>query len=237
VCSADDRISSWNECLQRDWGDGRVNINVSCNGSDIDVHFFVPVNSVLNNYYTCLLEYICILPNGSSTTPRAIPSPVVNLQPHYNVTTDTPLPGETVCTVRGCYEDIDYFLFAFNQSCTTDVNECIEDSSVCGQHGTCVNTHGSFRCDCHDGYQKNESSHDCIDINECEINTAECPEDATCMNRPGGYWCQLCDPKCHKDALCNTTMENPQCMCREGYTGDGYHCTSKSIALAACTDG
>jgi hypothetical protein len=119
VCSADDRISSWNECLQRDWGDGRVNINVSCNGSDIDVHFFVPVNSVLNNYYTCLLEYICILPNGSSTTPRAIPSPVVNLQPHYNVTTDTPLPGETVCTVRGCYEDIDYFLFAFNQSCTT----------------------------------------------------------------------------------------------------------------------
>ena len=96
--------------------DSPINIGVSCNGSDIDVNFSV---LALYDYYTCLLEYICFLPNGSSTTPRAIPSSVATLQPHYSVSTDTPLPGGTVCTVRGCYETDDFFSFAFDQSCTT----------------------------------------------------------------------------------------------------------------------
>ena len=87
------------------------------------MNFFVPLDEFL--YYTCLLEYICFLPNGSSTTPREIHSPIagaVNLQPHYNVTIDTPLPGGTVCTVRGCYETISNSLHAFSQYCTTGEN-------------------------------------------------------------------------------------------------------------------
>ena len=35
------------------------------------------------------------------------------------------------------------------------------------QHGECINTMGSFRCDCKPGYKFDEPSHQCIDNNEC----------------------------------------------------------------------
>ena len=35
------------------------------------------------------------------------------------------------------------------------------------QHGKCINTMGSFKCDCKPGYKFDEPSHQCIDNNEC----------------------------------------------------------------------
>ena len=35
------------------------------------------------------------------------------------------------------------------------------------QHGKCINTMGSFECDCKPGYKFDEPSHQCIDNNEC----------------------------------------------------------------------
>ena len=35
------------------------------------------------------------------------------------------------------------------------------------QHGTCMNTLGSFRCDCEPGYVFDSDSHQCVDRNEC----------------------------------------------------------------------
>lgn len=34
----------------------------------------------------------------------------------------------------------------------TDIDECVISPDVCG-HGTCVNTLGSFQCDCFPGYE------------------------------------------------------------------------------------
>ena len=34
--------------------------------------------------------------------------------------------------------------------CSTDVNEC--DNKPCDSDGTCINTHGTFKCKCNDGY-------------------------------------------------------------------------------------
>ena len=101
---------------------GLATIDVSCKGSDINVNFFVPNDSFIS-FNLCLLEYICFLPDEHSTTPREIHSSIANvvtLQPHYNATSSTRLPGGTVCTVRGCYENAESFaVFAFNQNCTT----------------------------------------------------------------------------------------------------------------------
>ena len=37
------------------------------------------------------------------------------------------------------------------ETCELDVNEC--ESVDCGPHGSCVNTYGSYHCDCHYGYE------------------------------------------------------------------------------------
>lgn len=40
-----------------------------------------------------------------------------------------------------------FYLFSFK-----DLNECETHQDDCGQHATCVNTDGSFDCECADGY-------------------------------------------------------------------------------------
>ena len=35
------------------------------------------------------------------------------------------------------------------------------------QNGICMNTIGSFHCECYPGYVYDEASHQCIDKNEC----------------------------------------------------------------------
>ncbi len=59
------------------------------------------------------------------------------------------------------------------------------------QHGTCVNTVGSFTCLCSTGYVYDDASHQCIDDNECL--TAVCAANARCVNTPGSYRCE-CPP-------------------------------------------
>ena len=41
--------------------------------------------------------------------------------------------------------------------CELDVDECEQDSHVCGAraHEVCVNSEGSFHCQCQDGYARN----------------------------------------------------------------------------------
>lgn len=69
--------------------------------------------------------------------------------------------------------------------------------SSCQQQ--CVNTIGSFRCDCFSGFHMNEQGQ-CIDINECDAenhaNIRRCPKTANCINTAGSYKC-IC-PDAHK---------------------------------------
>lgn len=93
-------------------------------------------------------------------------------------------------------------------------DECANASvSRCNQ--TCVNTFGSFRCECHHGYISRDQGRICEDVNECQeagnlMNN--CSENAMCMNFPGSY----------------------NCSCNPGYEGDPYsNCTDKN----ECTNG
>ena len=49
-------------------------------------------------------------------------------------------------------------------SSTPDINECLLNSSLCGERRTCTNTPGGYNCSCAYGYKKNESNDDCIGI-------------------------------------------------------------------------
>uniref|UniRef100_A0A8C7BNQ4 Latent-transforming growth factor beta-binding protein 2 n=1 Tax=Neovison vison TaxID=452646 RepID=A0A8C7BNQ4_NEOVI len=70
-----------------------------------------------------------------------------------------------------------------------DIDECANDT-MCGNHGFCDNTDGSFRCLCDQGFETSSSGWDCVDVNECELMLAVCGA-ALCENVEGSFLC-LC---------------------------------------------
>ncbi|XP_033124345.1 uncharacterized protein LOC117122747 [Anneissia japonica] len=83
-----------------------------------------------------------------------------------------------------------------------DINECMEESDSCSVKAACINTLGSYRCECNFGYKGDGIS--CEDIDECANDTD------TCASLPAGS--------------CANTIGSYTCSCNEGYRGDGEMC-------------
>ena len=71
----------------------------------------------------------------------------------------------------------------------TEIDECQLMPGAC-QHGTCMNTIGSFKCDCERGYEFDEDAHQCVDRNECLLGTSPCTGNSECINVPGSFYCR-----------------------------------------------
>ncbi|XP_053084428.1 adhesion G protein-coupled receptor E1 isoform X2 [Pangasianodon hypophthalmus] len=78
-----------------------------------------------------------------------------------------------------------------------DINECLDNNTICGPNANCKNTPGSYDCTCNLGFvasnreKKFNASQKvtCNDINECLENNIICGPNATCENTPGSYDC------------------------------------------------
>ncbi|CAF3955011.1 unnamed protein product, partial [Adineta steineri] len=73
----------------------------------------------------------------------------------------------------------------------SDVNECANNQSYCNvEVSSCMNTVGSYLCNCLSGYQSINGS--CIDINECAVNASACSvyNNTYCVNIKGSYECR-----------------------------------------------
>ncbi|KAM7375743.1 hypothetical protein PAMP_005521 [Pampus punctatissimus] len=69
-----------------------------------------------------------------------------------------------------------------------DIDECVNET-ICGNHGFCENTDGSFRCQCDRGYTNPPGDMSrCVDVNECEMSLALCGE-VLCENFDGSFLC------------------------------------------------
>ncbi|XP_021102118.1 latent-transforming growth factor beta-binding protein 2 isoform X1 [Heterocephalus glaber] len=124
-------------------------------------------------------------------------------------------PGSYRC-ILGCQPG---FYMAPTGDCI-DIDECANDT-VCGSHGFCDNTDGSFRCLCDQGFKTSPSGWDCVDVNECELMLAVCGA-ALCENVEGSFLCLCANDMEEYDAqkgLCRPRVAGAQSI-PEAPTGD-----------------
>ncbi|XP_068103438.1 uromodulin-like [Hyperolius riggenbachi] len=96
----------------------------------------------------------------------------------------------------------------------SDIDECNYTwTHTCQQ--ICVNTIGSFRCECKAGYIKN-SEQQCVDIDECS---------ASGLNM------------CHSQAVCSNHGGTYTCKCPHDHWGDGVHCELDECKTGICGKG
>ncbi|KAM5230197.1 adhesion G protein-coupled receptor E1 isoform 7-T8 [Hipposideros larvatus] len=93
-------------------------------------------------------------------------------------------------------------------SCT-DIDECL-DSGVCPEQSECVNSLGSYSCQCQNGFIINNAT--CEDVDECADPRA-CPENATCHNSLGSYSC-VCNPG-FESSTGNISFHSPGGTCED----------------------
>ncbi|KAG9337036.1 hypothetical protein JZ751_029895, partial [Albula glossodonta] len=122
-----------------------------------------------------------------------------------------------------------------------DVDECAANPGIC-RNGQCINTDGSFRCECSFGFRLDFTGINCEDINECELGSP-CGN-GTCTNVIGAFEC-TCDEgfepgpmmscedvnECAQNPLlcafrCVNTVGSYECKCPKGYVlrEDGRMC-------------
>lgn len=81
-----------------------------------------------------------------------------------------------------------------------DVDECAAGTAQCEENSFCVDTEGSYKCSCKNGFKREGDV--CVDEDECANDAHFCDEHAECINTIGGH----------------------KCVCKEGYQGSGEVC-------------
>uniref|UniRef100_A0A8W8MTE0 Uncharacterized protein n=2 Tax=Magallana gigas TaxID=29159 RepID=A0A8W8MTE0_MAGGI len=150
--------------------------------------------------------------------------------------------GSKTCdNIKGCVCESGWT----GESCEQDVDEC--QSNPCpGHHDVCVNTPGSYRCECPPGFRKINGF--CRDIDECQ-DSSICPQ--KCNNTVGSYKCacnhgfklenekdcvdinECLDTKCHD---CENSPGSFKCLCNEGFIIDPIT-QKKCNNINECSDG
>jgi hypothetical protein len=107
----------------------------------------------------------------------------------------------------------------------------------CKNNGSCVNSNGSYECNCTEFWEGIDCS---LDIDECLSNP--CKSDFKCMNIDNGYDCLNCSSiTCQNGGNCADSSSGPTCTCKSGWTGE--YCKQQDFcnnrpckALENCTN-
>ncbi|XP_072803608.1 adhesion G protein-coupled receptor E2 isoform X3 [Vicugna pacos] len=126
-----------------------------------------------------------------------------------------------------------------------DVDECQRKSLICKGRSICINTEGSYTCQCPPGLELNpEGPEPCKDVNECTLGPNPCHNSTHCLNFVGRYECRcrlgwkpipgspngpndtICEDvdecssgqhQCHSSTICSNTVGSYTCHCRRGW--------------------
>eukprot|EP00731_Ephydatia_muelleri_P029850 Em0021g373a len=144
-----------------------------------------PANSVCTNTvgsYYCQCNDGYRMENGTC-------KPICNPPCQYNM----PCVSPNTCHCEGRFN---------GTRCESDVNECAQNNSCSPDTTICINTVGSYFCQCRQGFVMTDTN-ECKDINECAGNPCSV-KDAKCTNTVGSYQCS-----CKNDAKCTETCLLP----------------------------
>ncbi|PNJ28858.1 LOW QUALITY PROTEIN: ADGRE2 isoform 4 [Pongo abelii] len=126
-----------------------------------------------------------------------------------------------------------------------DVDECQQNPRLCKSYGTCVNTLGSYTCQCLPGFKlKPEDPKLCTDVNECTSGQNPCHSSTHCLNNMSSYQCRcrpgwqpipgspngpnntICEDvdecssgqhQCDSSTVCFNIVGSYSCRCRPGW--------------------
>ncbi|XP_012989768.3 latent-transforming growth factor beta-binding protein 4 isoform X2 [Esox lucius] len=147
-------------------------------------------------------------------------------------------PGQQCVNSVGSYKCIACKVgHSLQNGVCSDVDEC-QVPDTCGTDRLCVNTDGSYRCDCKPGFRTGGHGRQCRDINEC-LEGDFCFPKGECVNTVGSYQC-VCSQgyttssngsscldvdECARfgqglcpDGRCINTEGSYQCKCQVGFT-------------------
>ena len=81
-----------------------------------------------------------------------------------------------------------YALDEYGTNCV-NIDECSIMRGVCG-NGTCVDTEGSFKCQCDAGFEtRPPMTQVCMDVDECAEDPSLC-RGGRCIDTPGSFVCE-----------------------------------------------
>ncbi|XP_058146298.1 adhesion G protein-coupled receptor E5 [Dasypus novemcinctus] len=126
-----------------------------------------------------------------------------------------------------------------------DLDECRQDPRICRGRSLCINTQGSYTCQCLPGFRRDPGDPSlCTDVNECTSGRNPCHSSTHCLNKVGGYQCRcrpgwkpapgspngpnttVCEDedecsagkhRCHESTYCVNTVGAYVCRCRRGW--------------------
>ena len=118
-----------------------------------------------------------------------------------------------------------------------DEDECDYNNSC---EYSCVNTEGSFYCDCDKGYKLEDNGYSCDEINECHESNGGC--EFGCRNTIGSYQCYCYhgyelknETHCGNEILCDVILDDGSqenhYTCREG-----FNLTINNLTYNNCID-
>ncbi|KAG9337891.1 hypothetical protein JZ751_027543, partial [Albula glossodonta] len=145
-----------------------------------------------------------------------------------------------------------YFVYSLPQllcpaTFAVHIDECMEDSTVCGPNATCTNTLGSFICTCYLGYHVDSGipsmPNPCQEFALCVGDPIICGPNADCTSITETFQTCICyegyqvtptftmpsqlnpcedvdeclDAECGLNALCANTLGSHYCYCPDGY--------------------
>ncbi|XP_020843192.1 fibulin-7 isoform X1 [Phascolarctos cinereus] len=149
-------------------------------------------------------QYKCTCPQGWAGNNCQHQAQTV--APEWSVTNDPAFSRKPRCAkvdrTQHCSCEAGFHMkgTADNSICQ-DVNECevykLEGTNQLCMHN-CINTPGSFRCSCPNGYRTLEDGKSCEDIDECAESQHTCTWGTTCINTGGSFQCV--SPECPKSS-------------------------------------